>query len=208
MNMKKIIIGYISFAFVFSFFINEGYAQKSPQLTIGYHAALPAGDFKNSMGKNSFRGFNAALSFPVSRQLRLGAEVTYNDFYEKLGRQVVSGKDGDISAVITNSIQTTPILFRAEYTLLPDATIRPYIGAGAGFNIISYTQYLGEFTGSEKASFKPALSAGAGLNIPFNKLTAASGIKLGANYNYMPFKYEGLTNLNNWGIHAGVYFPL
>jgi hypothetical protein len=78
---------------------------------------------------------------------------------------------------------------------------------GAGFNLISYSRYLGEF-GDKKTAFKPAVGAEAGINIPFNKETRASGINIGGHFNYLPFKYNEIKNLNNWGLHAAVYFPL
>ncbi|MBC8034744.1 MAG: hypothetical protein H7Y03_11400, partial [Chitinophagaceae bacterium] len=113
-----------------------------------------------------------------------------------------------ISAVLTNSIRTTPILFKAEYTPATKSLIRPYIEAGIGGNVISYSQYLGEFIGANDTYFKFALSGGLGVKIPFNKTTARSGVKLGGNFNYMPFDDEITDNLNNIGVHAGVYFPL
>ena len=115
-------------------------------------------------------------------------------------------KDGVISAVVTNSLQTMPVFIRANYNFLKDSRITPYVGIGAGFNLIKYSQYLGEF-GEGTTHFKPAASADAGLNFFFNE-TKAAGINLGANFNYMPYNENALKNLNNWGVHAGVFIPL
>jgi opacity protein-like surface antigen len=204
--MKKIIAS-SGFLLIFFFFINGTYAQQRLQLRIGYNANMPVGTFKDFMGKTSFRGFDAELSYPVNTSLRLGLGVMYNDYYEKFPRQLYETKDGTISAVVTNSIQTNPILVTANYEFLKDAAVRPYIGAGAGFNLITFGQYFGEF-GDGKTSFKPAFMGDAGVNIPMNRVVRLSGINIGVNFNYMPFKHDVLKNLNNVGVHAGIYFPL
>lgn len=181
-------------------------AQQRLQFKVGYNTGMPIGEFKDFMGKNSFRGFLAELNYPVSERLKVGLGVSYNDYYEKLPRQIYETKDGTISAVVSNSVQTTPIQLKAAYDLT-GGYIRPYVGLGLGANLIGFAQYLGEF-GERQYSFKPSASADAGINIPFNRETRASGINLGAHFNYLPYKKNGLNNLNNWGIHAAVFFPL
>lgn len=182
-------------------------AQERMQLKLGLNSGMPVGVFKDYMGKNSFRGFQGEVSYPVTPRLHVGLGIGYNDYYEKVARQVYKAAGGDISAVISKSIQTTPILAKASYELTSEGWIRPYAGLGAGVNLISFNEYLGEF-GDQQTAFKLAVSADAGINIPFNKTYRTSGINLGANFNYMPYNRSGLDNLNNWGIHLGVYFPL
>lgn len=199
-------IAYIVLAFICSVSYNQLEAQEKLQLKIGYNTGMPVGAFGDFMGKNSFRGFIGEFTYPVNNRLKVGLGVSYNDYYEKLPRQIYETKDGTISAVVSNSIQTTPIQVKAFYDLT-EGTVRPYVGAGAGGNLIGYAQYVGEF-GERKFSFKPSFSAEVGINIPFNKVTRASGFNLGAHFNYLPYNKNDLKNLNNWGVHAGVFFPL
>jgi hypothetical protein len=98
-------------------------------------------------------------------------------------------------------------MIKGEYELTKSGWIRPYVGLGAGFDLITYARYFGEF-GDKKSAFKPAVGGEAGINIPFNKETRVSGINLGGHFNYLPFKYNELSNLNNWGVHVAAYFPL
>jgi opacity protein-like surface antigen len=182
-------------------------AQDKLQLKVGYNPGFPVGSFKDYMGNNSFRGYRGELLYPVNEQLKVGLGVSYNDFYEKLPRQTYQISDGILSAVVSNSIQTTPLMIKGEYELIKNGWIRPYAGLGAGFNLITYAKYAGEF-GEKKSAFKPAVGGEAGINIPFNRETRAAGIDLGGHFNYLPFKYSSLTNLNNWGLHVAVYFPL
>ena len=202
--MKRIIILTV---IVTSLGICSAEAQDRLLFKVGYNTGMPVGSFKNYIGKNSFRGYRGELLFPVSEQVKVGLGVSFNDFYEKLPRQQYQTSDGILSAVVSNSIQTTPIMIKGEYELTKNGWIRPYAGLGAGFNLITYARYFGEF-GDKKSAFKPAVGAEAGINIPFNKETRASGINLGGHFNYLPFKYNELTNLNNWGVHLAAYFPL
>ena len=203
--MKKIFLC-TGLSVVIMFFTNTIHAQERLKLNLGYNTGMPLGEFGDFMGKNSFRGFSGSLMYDISEQFNIGLGIGSQDYYEKLPRQLYNTKDGVISAVVTNSLQTMPILVRANYNFLKETRITPYIGVGAGFNLIKYSQYLGEF-GEGTTHFKPAASADAGLNFFFNERRAA-GVNLGANFNYMPYNENSLKNLNNWGVHAGVFFPL
>lgn len=182
-------------------------AQDGLKLKIGYNTGMPIGNFKDFMGKNSFRGFHGELLYPVNNQFTVGVGVASQDYYEKFPRQLYDTKDGVISAVRTNSLQTTPILFKGNYNLTKEGSLIPYVGLGAGFNLVRYAQYLGEF-GEAETSFKFAAVADAGANFFFNKETRGAGINLGVNFNYMPYNKNGIDDLHNWGVHAGVFFPL
>ena len=203
--MKNII------AFIILVSVTVGYSEAQAQdrlmLKVGYNTGMPVGNFKDYMGKNSFRGYRGEILYPVNEQLKIGLGVSYNDFYEKLPRKHYQTSEGTLSAVVSNSIQTTPIMIKGEYELTKNGWIRPYVGLGAGFNLVTYARYFGEFN-DKKTGFKPAVGGEAGVNIPFNRETRMSGINLGGQYNYLPFKYNELTNLNNWGVHVAVYFPL
>jgi outer membrane protein W len=185
----------------------SGQAQQKLEMKLGYNFNMPVGSsFKTAVSKTSFRGFNGELTYPINNQLSVGLGVMYNDFYQKYPRQVYDTKDGSISAVLSNSIQTTPVLAKVNYNILSQGLVRPYVGLGAGFNFINYNQYLGEFPDS-KSAFKPAVSGDAGVNIMLGKSQSA-GLNFGTNFNYLPFNYNDIKNLNNWGVHGGVFFSL
>lgn len=204
--MKRIIVNTILAAFFMMACISAS-AQDRLQFKVGYNPGFPVGSFKDFMGKNSFRGYLGEISYPVSERLKIGLGVSYNDYYEKHPRQLYQFSEGTVSAVVSNSIQTTPIMIKAAYDLTKTGWIRPYAGIGAGFNLATYAQYFGEF-GEKKSVFKPAAAAEAGVTIPFNRETRAAGINVGGHFNYLPFKKMGLDNLNNWGLHVAAYFPL
>ena len=190
-------------AVLFGFQLN---AQQRLNMELGYSINHPLGSFKDVVSKTSFRGFTGGITYDVTEQFGVGLGVSFSDFYEKYPRQVYQTGEGAVSAVISNSIQTIPVLAKAKYHFGSAGTIRPYVAAGAGVNLLNYDQFYGEFANSRTA-IKPALAGEAGFKIPLG-YTKQSGLSIGAHYNYLPFNYNGIKNLNSVGAHVTVFFPL
>ena len=203
MKNKRIIFAFFAAAFSLAAQAQKGLAK----LDLGYNIALPMGSFKNDVKDASYRGFDAKVLYGVSDKLSIGLGTGFQDFYQKYPRQVYKLSDGsDASAVLTNSVQTIPILATAKYNFTPAAAVQPYAALGVGGNLITYDQLLGEF-GDQQSKFGFAARPEAGVYVPFKK-GGQSGISLGASYNIMPFKELGGSNLNNLGLHAGISIPL
>lgn len=205
MKNKKIIIAFVAALFSLSAVQAQTGLAK---LDLSYNVALPMGDFKNNTVNNaSYRGFQASVLYGLSDRLSVGLGTGFQDFYQKYPRQMYKLTDGsDVSAVLSNSVQTLPILATAKYSFTPDAAVQPYASLGVGGNLITYKQLLGEF-GNQKSKFGFAARPEAGVYVPFKK-GGVSGFALGASYNIMPFKELGGSNLNNLGLHAGINIPL
>ena len=182
--------------------------ERALQLDLNYSIGIPSGSFKtDAVDKASFRGWTANLLYNINNHLSVGLGTGFQDFYQKYPRAVYKMTDGsDVSAVLTNSIQTVPILAEVQYRFLPGKTVQPYVGVGVGGNMIMYDQYLGEFDNS-RSDFKFAARPEVGLFIPFRP-DGPTGIHLFGAYNYMPYKEAGIDNLSNWGAGLGVKFAL
>ncbi len=181
--------------------------QQKLTVNINYAVNTPVGNFKSDLvNKTSFRGWNVNILYGVTDKLSLGLEGGFADYYQKYPRQVYDVKAGSISAVLTNSIQTVPVMIKGRFNLVPSGIVQPYIGVGAGGNFVSYNQYLGEFA-SGKSGIYFAASPEAGIMVPFSK-HGASAFTAGAKYNFMPYTYGNAKDLNNWGVYAGIKFPL
>ena len=182
-------------------------AQHELQLSLDYNVNIPTGSFKDFVTHPAYKGFTAGLAYPLNDQLSVGLSFGYNDYYQKYPRQVYAdGHGSDISAVVSNSIQQLPLLVTANYALLKKGVIRPYVGAGAGLNFIDFDQYLGEFDDPHSRT-KLALRGEAGILIPLSSYSSTA-IKIGGSYNYAPFNSYGVSNLDTWGLQAGIRFPL
>ena len=182
-------------------------AQHELQVSLDYNVNIPTGAFKDFVTHPAYKGFTAGLAYPLNDQLSVGLSFGYNDYYQKYPRQVYAdGHGSDISAVVSNSIQQLPLLVTANYTLSKKGVIRPYVGAGAGLNFVDFDQYLGEFDDPHSRT-KLALRGEAGILIPLSSYSSTA-IKIGGSYNYAPFNSYGVSNLDTWGVQAGIRFPL
>jgi hypothetical protein len=187
---------------------NASAQERELQLDINYAIGIPGSSFKSdAVDKASFRGWTANLMYNITDKISIGVGTGFQDFYQKYPRDVYKlNEGGEVSAVLTNSIQTIPILAQFQYRLLPGKMVQPYVGVGVGGNMVVFDQYLGEFENS-RSDFKFAARPEAGLYIPFRK-DGPAGIHIFGAYNYMPYKINGIDDLSNWGAGVGVKFPL
>ena len=186
-------------------------AQKGQvKVDLNYNYSLPLGSFKNDIiSKGSATGGMGSLQYFITNKFAVGLGSGYQYFEQKYPRALYSlSKTQTVSAVLSNSIEATPLIAKATFSpLAAKALVQPYITAGAGASFIDYNQYLGEFASTQKSSAAFTAQAGAGVMIPFGRLSA-SGFQIGADYSYIPYKKFGYNNLNTVNFHAGVFFPL
>lgn len=184
-------------------------AQNRPlKLDLNYNYSFPLSGFKKDLVSNSSpRGFMGGLFYSFNDHLSGGLAFGFQDYYQKYPRAIYDlSKTQQISAVLTNSIQVTPVLLKAKYFPNINSFIKPYLSLGAGANIIDNKQYFGEF-GNSQTNVGFRAQAGIGLMIPFKK-SSASGINIGASYDYAPYKRFGYKDLNTANIQAGVVIEL
>ncbi len=196
---------------IFVFGAAQLHAQKGEvKMNLQYSYALPLGSFKNDVISNgSPRGITGDILYGVSNKFSVGLGLGFQDFYQKYPRVLYNTGDKEVtSAVLSNSVQVIPLLAKAEYYPLTGnkSFIQPYISAGAGLGITSFTQYLGEF-GSTDNSVGFMFQGGAGVSMPFSKHSKA-GFRLGANYNMVSYNHSGFSNFNNVSFQGGLFFPL
>jgi hypothetical protein len=208
--MKKIISSIFSIIILSAFALHTSAQKGEWKMNLNYNYSLPIGNFKNDIiSKSSPRGFSGDFIYGINDRFSAGIYGGYQDFYQKYPRNLYQTDHHEVtSAVLSNSIQTIPILAKGKFMPLggKHALVQPYLSVGAGASIINFSQYVGEFGGtSTNGSF--TAQGGAGVMIPFGRYSIA-GLSVGADYNYIAYNKYGYNNLSNIGFHAGVYFPL
>jgi hypothetical protein len=197
---------FIAFTLIIVFQNKASGQQGMWRLTPGYSVGIPVGNFSNIVDEVSPRGWSASILYGVSDQLSIGLAVGWQDFYQKYPRTVLHEEGTDFSAVISNSVQTIPVMVKAKYLFSKEGVIRPFGALAAGVNFARYDKYYGQFVDSRsKVGF--AAQPEAGIHIPVGAYKNA-GIEISAAYNLMPFKYNDAENLNHVSIKAGVSIPL
>ena len=181
---------------------------QSVKLELNYNYSIPTGAFKNDIvSNNSPRGFMGSLMYPFSGKWSAGLAYGFQDYYQKYPRTLYHlSNSQDISAVLSNSVQVTPVLIKAKYSADAHTFIKPYLSLAAGGNIIDYRQYFGEF-GSSQSNFGFRAEAGLGAFIPFRK-TSTSGLNIGATYDYAPYHKNGFSDLNSINVQVGIELQL
>jgi hypothetical protein len=203
MKAIKIFLGFA----ISALFISSADAQRGvTKIDIGYSVSFPTSSFKDLVSDASPRGVDLRIMHGITDKISVGFGTGFQDFYQKYPRQVYKLSDGsDVSAVVSNSVQTIPLLARFQYNFTPASRVQPFIGAGVGGDMIMYHQYLGEFANS-KSSFAFQAQPTAGIYFPFRE-GGRTGLTLSGYYNIIPFKYNGTTNLNNFGVSLGISLP-
>lgn len=206
--MKKIKLFAVSIIVLCCFSLPATAQTKILKLDLDYNYSFPMGSFKNNVISNSSpRGFMGSLLYSFSNKISGGLTFGFQDYYQKYPRALYNlSKTQEISAVLTNSIQTTPVLLKAKYFPIDQASVKPYISLAAGGNIIDYKQYFGEF-GNSQSSFGFRAQGGIGVMVPFRK-SGTSGINVGATYDYEPYNKNGIINLNSVNLQAGINIEL
>jgi hypothetical protein len=200
---------FISSLAVLLCFASPASAQNQPlKLELNYNYSIPTGNFKNDMvSTSSPRGFMGSLMYPFSTKFSAGLAYGFQDYYQKYPRTLYHlSNTQDISAVLSNSVQVTPILIKAKYYPAAESFLKPYVSLAAGGNIIDYKQYYGEF-GSSQSNFGFRAEGGLGVLIPFTK-SGTSGLNIGATYDYAPYHKNGFTDLNSLNLQAGINLQL
>ncbi len=177
------------------------------KLNASYSVGIPVGNLKNLTNEASFRGWNATAMYGVTEQISVGLATGFQDFYQRYPRTILHDEGSDISAVITNSIQVTPIMLKATYHFSQDGRLQPFASLAAGGNFIQYQKYYGQFADS-RSKFGFAAQPELGIHIPLSSKLRNIGLNIAAAYNFMPFKYNDADGLHHISAKAGVNIPI
>lgn len=211
--MKKIII-HISSVIIILLCSTQAHAQANPdgsQLSLFYSYSMPSGYLKeNLVGAGSPRGFGLSFSWKIAPKWRLGPSFGFQDFYEKGQREQFKPDPAtDISAVVSNSIQTYPIQAMATYLPMADkeSPLQPFLSLGAGGAMVSNRELWGMFDVVNSINFSMAFSAGAGAQYAIGQ-AKKTNLFAAVNYNYIPYNRFDIPTLNSINIQAGVRLRL
>lgn len=178
------------------------------KLSANYSYALPLSDLKDFVdSRNSAAGWQADIMYGVTDKLSLGAGFGYQSFSKKYPREVYHVGGSDISSVLTNSVEIMPLQVKARYNFIPTGNIQPYVAAGIGAQLVLYRQMLGEYDWDSRNKAGFAATPAAGVIVPLSKRNGIA-FNVEAAYNYLPFNYGVVNNLNNLAIRGGLTFDL
>ena len=203
--MKKLTFS-ISFIILLFTTLNVSAQKGVVRLDGSYAVGIPLGNFKEVVDITSGRGWNAAVLYGLSNKFSIGFQTGMQDYYQKYPREVFHQPGNDLSAVVSNSIKTLPLMAKGKYKFQEEGMVQPFVALAAGANLVQYRKYYGEFV-EENSSFAFAAQPEVGLYLPFGK-ESTTGLHLSAGYNIIPYHKMDADGLNNAVIKAGVSFNL
>lgn len=199
----------LKYLFSFSFSLLLGAAAFSQQgtwrLNLNYGAAFPGGNMKILFNDASLRGWSGAVLYCATDQLSVGLQAGFQDFYHKKDRAVYNEDGSDISAVITHSVQTMPLMLKGQYRFTTEGRIQPFAGLGVGANLVQYRKFYGQFS-ENNTKIGLAAQPELGVSIPVGRGNTA--LQVAGGYNLMPYKFGDADGLNSTYLKAGITFPL
>jgi hypothetical protein len=173
---------------------------------LNYSVGLPAGSLKDAVEKTSWRGGEVAFMYGITDRASVGLMFGSQDFYQKYPRTIIHESGSDLSAVVTNSIQTMPFMVKGSMKLAPMGPVQPFVSLGVGGNFIQYRKFYGEFVDS-RYTVGFAAQPSIGVHVPFGKESRA-GFHIAGGFNYMPFRYNEVDGLHHGVVKAGITVPL
>jgi outer membrane protein W len=175
------------------------------KISIQHSTHLPLGSVRGFVENISPRGFSADYSYFINNNFSVGFASGYSDLYQKKDRQTYTYSETEISAVKSHSLNTIPLMLKANYSKIKEGSLfQPYAGIAAGGSLIAYEEWFGTLV-DEKSAFRFTIAPEIGTRISFNKYSLA-GVDLSLRYHYTAFKYNDVKNLQTVSLNVGLFF--
>lgn len=175
--MKRIKI-YISIVLLAGSFVYS--AAQYSLFTISYSTGTTLGKTSDYIENYSWRGMSIEGRYFIEKDLSLGFYVAWNVFNQKLINYEQSFENGVLFGNQYRYINAYPILMIAHYHLLPESSIRPYVGAGLGVYSMNRRTEMGLYY-SETKSWHFGFQPEAGL---WFDVAPYVNLMIAAKYNY------------------------
>jgi outer membrane protein len=194
--MKKIIILTISCFLLFS---ARGFSQQGSYFSFQYGVSFGTGDLGDYISNASWRGALLEYRSAVKSNLLVGIDLGWNVFYEKMDYGTYTMGTESLSGIQYRYQNEVPIFLSADYFILSDQALSPYVGLGVGTMYSGRRMDMGLYIWEEN-SWHFALKGEAGL---LYSLSYGSSIKFAAKY-YNGFKTGSLDSQGYFSLSLGM----
>ena len=151
-----------------------------------YRMAAPLAEQGDYISKTSFSGAGFYMISEKTENLSFTFDIGYNFFYEKENKNTYEFGTISLTGVQYRYITTVPITAGVNYTFMPESSIKPYIGLGAGFVYNQLRLDMGLYNIQDeiwKFMVKPEVGILFALNPNFD-------LKFSSNYNKSVFNSD------------------
>jgi len=185
------------------FITTKSYAQQESYMSLQYSVSFGSGDLGDYISAASWRGALLEYRSALRGNLMVGVDLGWNVFYEK--------KDYDTYTVDTESLSGTqyryqnavPILVSADYLILSEGALKPYVGLGIGTLYSERSTDMGMYRWKQNP-WQFAVKGELGV---LYALSYNTSVKFAAKY-YNGFKSNSLDGQSYFSLNLGMAWTL
>lgn len=185
------------------FLTTKSYAQQESYMSLQYAVSFGSGDLGDYISTASWRGILMEYRAPVSTNLMLGVDLGWNVFYERKDYDTYSVGTESLSGIQYRYQNTVPILVSADYLILSESPLKPYVGFGIGTIFNERTTDMGMYRWVENP-WQFALKGELGV---LYELSYRNSVKFAAKY-YNGFKTNSLDGQSYFSLSLGMAWVL
>jgi outer membrane protein len=198
--MKKILVLMI---FCSLFITTKSYAQQESYMSLQYSVSFGSGDLGDYISAASWRGALLEYRSPVKTNLMVGVDLGWNVFYEKKDYDTYTVGTESLSGIQYRYQNAVPILVSADYLILSESLLKPYVGLGIGTLFSERATDMGMYRWVQNP-WQFALKGEVGV---LYELSYRNSVKFAAKY-YNAFKSNSLDGQSYFSLSLGMAWAL
>jgi len=202
-----IIISIILSLNAFSQEANDSYInQPDGFFSLSFTPSFTMGTLHENISESSYRGFMVEGKKFMTKNVSIGASLSWLGFYELKDRATYQFSDGAITTSIANYYYNFPILINTSYYFLPEYWIKPYTGINIGTVYSKLEKNVGSINIIDQ-TWQFQVAPEVGFFIPFGK-DAEAGLQIAGKYNYITYQKFGYNGIQYFQISVGLAWLL
>lgn len=198
--MKKIIFLTIFCSLLFT---TKSFGQAESYMSVQYAVSFGMGDLGDYISKASWRGITVDYRSAVTNNLLVGLEAGWHVFYERKDYDTYTVGTETLSGVQFRYQNQVPILATADYLIITDSPLKPYVGLGIGTIYSERNTDMGLYRFQENP-WQFALKGELGV---LYKVSYSSVIKFAVKY-YTGFKTNSLDTQGYLSLNLGMAWDI
>lgn len=172
---------------------------------MGWAFNVPLGSVRDFTAVVSPLGFEVQLLAWVNNQIALGIDGDWATYVDNRPRTTYDVSNGAVTATAYNYTQTSSVRFLANYFLMDEGPVLPYIGLHAGVSWATFESQMADLTLSD-TEFSFSWGAQAGIQVPMGRYAPIALVNL-RYVNTPAQEFLGqVSNVQSLGLLLGIGF--
>jgi hypothetical protein len=172
---------------------------------MGWAFNVPLGSVRDFTAVVSPLGFEVQLLAWVNNQIALGIDGDWATYVDNRPRTTYDVSNGAVTATAYNYTQTSSVRFLANYFLMDEGPVLPYIGLHAGVSWATFESQMADLTLSD-TEFSFSWGGQAGIQVPMGRYAPIALVNL-RYVNTPAQEFLGqVSNVQSLGLLLGIGF--